>query len=349
VPITAFVARRKVLLFGLALLLVAGAAGRLVLVDRGRQSRSPGAVQSPRGANFPSLSGAPAASATIQLPRGVTDLLAADGSVWAASSAGVQRIDPATNSVVASIPLPHIGDHGRLVWAGGSMWATQESGVLTRIDPLTNRAIANIPLGGPPAAVAAGHRVLWVGVYDEPTGNVRVLTIDPTTNSITASWSLAPGMGQLSFVDGTLWVGSTSGEPRVASIDTATGRVSAVREHELPETSADGALWTAANGAARIDPGNGSTVATVDTGNVDQVAAGLGAVWVLTQTGSRSHSIYLPDPKKPATVVAIDPATNRIVGAPVPVGISPAHMTVGSGAVWVAQYDSGQVTRVDLG
>jgi DNA-binding beta-propeller fold protein YncE len=348
VPITTF-ASRRVLLSGLAVLLAAGLAGGILLLDLGSQSRSPGAVQSPRGARSPSLAGAPTASATIQLPRGVTDLLAVDGSVWAASSAGVQRIDPATNSVVASIPLPHIGDHGRLVWAGGSMWATQESGVLTRIDPLTNRAIANIPLGGPPADVAAGHRGLWVGVYDQSTGDVRVLTIDPTTNSITASWSLAPGMGQLSFVDGTLWVGSTSGEPRVASIDTATGRVSAVREHELPETSADGALWTAANGAARIDPGNGSTVATVDTGNVDQVAAGLGAVWVLTQTGSRSHSIYLPDPKKPATVVAIDPATNRIVGAPVPVGISPAHMTVGSGAVWVAQYDSGQVTRVDLG
>jgi DNA-binding beta-propeller fold protein YncE len=74
----------------------------------------------------------------------------------------------------------------------------------------------------------------------------------------------------------------------------------------------------------------------------------MGAVWALTRTGSRSDSIYLPDPKKPATVVAIDPATNRIVGAPVPVGISPAHMTVGAGAVWVAQYDSGLVTRVEL-
>jgi DNA-binding beta-propeller fold protein YncE len=279
----------------------------------------------------------------------VTDILAADGSVWAASSAGVQRIDPTTNSVVARIPLPNVGDRGHLAWAGGSMWATQASGVLTRIDPLTNRAIANIALGGPPAAIAAGRRMLWVGVFNEATSHVHVLSIDPTTNSITANWPMAPEMGQLSFVDGTLWVGATNGERRVASIDTATGQVSAVREHELPETSADGALWATSFGADRIDPKSRSTVATVDAGDVDQVAAGLGAVWVLTRTGSTSNSIYEPDPKKPATVVAIDPATNQPIGTPVPVGISPARMTVGSGAVWVAQYDSGLVTRVELG
>lgn len=345
VPIAALVARRKVLLLGLALLLLVGVAGRFVLLDRDRAGSTSSAEPPEKGASRLS---APAASATIQLPRGVTDILAADGSVWAASSTGVQRIDPATNSVVARIPLPHVGDQGHLAWADGSMWATQESGLLTRIDPLTNRAIASIVLGGAPASLAAGRKVLWVGVYDG-SGPVRLLTVDPTTNSITTTWRLAPDMSRLSFVDGTLWVGSASGEPRVASIDPASGRTIAVREHELPETSADGALWATANGAARIDPSNGTTVATVDAGNVDQVAAGMGAVWVLTRTGSRSNSIYLPDPKKPATVAAIDPATNRIVGTPVPVGISPAHMTVGSGAVWVAQYDSGLVTRVELG
>jgi DNA-binding beta-propeller fold protein YncE len=349
VPIAAFVARRKVLLFGLALLLVAGVAGRLVVLDRGRPGPAPEAAGPPAGKSAaPRLLGAPAASATIQLPRGVTDLLAADGSVWAASSEGVQRIDPTTNSVVARIHLPDVGDRGHLAWADGSMWATQESGVLTRIDPLTNRAIANIPLGGPPMDVVAGDG-LWVSVFDLSNSGVRVLTIDPTSNSISSSWQLAPAMGRLSFVDGRLWVGSTNGSPRVASIDPADGRMSAVREHELPETSADGALWATANDVARIDPRSGSILATVDAGDVDQVAAGLGAVWILTRTGSRSNSIYRPDPKKPATVVAIDPSTNRIVGVPVPVGISPAHMTVGSGAVWVAQYDSGLVTRVELG
>ncbi len=47
VPITAFVARRKVLLLGLAVLLVAGTAGRLVLLDRGRSMGTPAAQGSP--------------------------------------------------------------------------------------------------------------------------------------------------------------------------------------------------------------------------------------------------------------------------------------------------------------
>ena len=228
------------------------------------------------------------------------------------------------------------------------MWATQESGLLTRIDPLTNRAIASIALGGAPAALAAGRKVLWVGVYDGsgPRAGAHRRSHDQLDHE-----HVAAGAGhEPPVVRGRHAVGRVelSGQPRVASIDPADGRMSAVREHELPETSADGALWATANGAARIDPSNGSTVATVDAGNVDQVAAGLGAVWVLTRTGSRSRTLYQPDPRRPATVVAIDPATNRIVGAPVPVGISPAHMTVGSGAVWVAQYDTGVVTRVEL-
>src|SRR5262249_23068709 len=159
-------------------------------------------------------------------------------------SAGVQRIDPATNSIAARIPLPHIGDDGLLAWTDGSVWATQASGLLTRIDPLTNRAIATIALGGAPLTMAAGRRFLWVGVSEEPGGPVRVLTIDPSSNSITTTWRMAPDMGRLSFVDGTLWVGSISGNAHVASVDVRDGKTSEVREHELPETSAAGALWT---------------------------------------------------------------------------------------------------------
>src|SRR5262249_20646020 len=149
VPITAFFARRKVLLVGLAVLLVGGLAGRVVLLDRGQAGTAVAGADSPKTKRGSDLL-VPAANPTGQLPRGVTDSLAADGGVWVASSAGVQRIDPATNSIVARISLPQVGDSGMLAWADGSMWATQESGVLTRIDPLTNRAIATIALGGAP-------------------------------------------------------------------------------------------------------------------------------------------------------------------------------------------------------
>jgi hypothetical protein len=197
--------------------------------------------------------------------------------------------------------------------------------------------------GGP----GGRRKSLWVGIHDPSGGPERVLTVDPTTNSITTTWRLARGMDRLSFVDGTLWAGSGGGVPRVASIDPANGQLIGVQEHGLPETSAGGDLWATADGAARIDPEDGSTVATVGAGNVDQVAAGLGAVWALTRTSPRARTVSA-EGSKPATVVAIDPATNRIVGAPVPIGTSPAHMTVGAGAVWVAQYDSGLVTRVEL-
>jgi virginiamycin B lyase len=104
----------------------------------------------------------------------------------------------------------------------------------------------------------------------------------------------------------------------------------------------------AGQGVDRIDPDTNAVVAEIPLARVVQTAAGLNEVWALTATGSTSPTLYEPDQSRPATVALIDPATNSVIGTPVSVGISPAYMAVGQGAVWVAQYDSGIVTRVDL-
>ena len=150
-------------------------------------------------------------------------------------------------------------------------------------------------------------------------------------------------------MQGKLWVDISLYGGSVVSVDPATGHVSDAPESSIPQAASDNSLWVAAwTEVDRIDPATNALVAHIPLARVVQTAAGLNEVWALTETGSTSSTLYEPDQSRPATLVLIDPSTNSVVGTPINVGISPAHMAVGQGAVWVAQYDSGMVTRVDL-
>jgi serine/threonine-protein kinase len=46
------------------------------------------------------------------------------------------------------------------------------------------------------------------------------------------------------------------------------------------------------------------------------------------------------------TVTRIDATTGRVIGAPVTVGEKPLGIAAGAGAIWVANYGSDTVTRI---
>jgi DNA-binding beta-propeller fold protein YncE len=110
------------------------------------------------------------------------------GALWgtyanSAADAGVQRIDPATGRVVASIRIPN----GVLIAFGlGTLWVAQdassvasggnepdrtEPGKLYRIDPTTNRVLGRpVPQPGTaPTGLAVGEGAVWVGEQDGTT------------------------------------------------------------------------------------------------------------------------------------------------------------------------------------
>jgi DNA-binding beta-propeller fold protein YncE len=98
----------------------------------------------------------------------VIDVSAAGaGSLW---SSRVQRVDPATGTVTASIPVA--GAYQVLFWRG-SAWvlALRRSLTIIRIDPATNQVTGEpVPVGKPvpagqgtePSVMAAGPTGLWV-------------------------------------------------------------------------------------------------------------------------------------------------------------------------------------------
>jgi hypothetical protein len=106
------------------------------------------------------------------------------GSLWgtyanSAEDAGVQRIDPVTGQVAATIRIPN----GVLIAFGlGTLWVAQDAsttldgnrtkpGKLYRIDPGNNRVLGRpVPLPGiAPTALAVGEGAVWVGELDRKT------------------------------------------------------------------------------------------------------------------------------------------------------------------------------------
>ncbi len=93
----------------------------------------------------------------------------------------------------------------------------------------------------------------------------------------------------------------------------------------------------------------GKVLKTIPVPLADQVAFEEGWLWVLTSPRSSSRTIFLPSAKHPGTIRRIDPGTDKIVGTTLPVeGLQPISLAAGSGALWVADYQGGYVTRIDL-
>ena len=216
----------------------------------------------------------------------------------------------------------------------------------------THRANQDQPklsgIGGTPLGIAASDSAVWVTT--QGTSGSELVTIDPTTNQVSGQPIPLPDSAtDLAYLQGTLWVDISNNGGSVVSVDPATGQVSNVPESGIPGAAFDNSLWAPTwTGVDRIDAATNAVVAEIPLARVVQTAAGLNEVWALTATGSTSPTLYEPDQSRPATLVLLDPSTNSVAGTPVSVGISPAYMAVGDGAVWVAQYDSGIVTRVDL-
>ena len=99
------------------------------------------------------------------------------GSLWVIPTrGGIQRVDPTTGRVTATVPLPNAV---RVTFWAGSAWASIEPpGTLARIDPASNRIVGQaVPTGTTPVYIASSPNGLWVANID--TGNLLHLARAP--------------------------------------------------------------------------------------------------------------------------------------------------------------------------
>ena len=285
-----------------------------------------------------------AATNTIVL-KGFPDWLELGfGSLWVSNPGinAVQRIDTATNKVVAEVKINQ--PVAAMTSGFGSVWvASRKDKSIARIDAKSNTVTASIPVtvADSEGSLAAGEGGIWV-----LTDRKGILTrIDPLTTKVVAQISVKPNSFAAMVGFGSVWITNTgaarSKEPgSVQRIDPKTNTVVAtIPGRAQPRFLAvgEGGVWVLNQSdgtVSRIDPDTNKVVATIDVGVPGfggDIAAGEGFVWV------RANRYLLS---------AIDPKTNQVVKRFGPPAGSGA-VRAGGGKVWVSAHDVNKLWGID--
>jgi len=315
---------------------------------------SPTAGPSPTPSSGPTPSPSPTLAPIIVTPDATIPVtgpvgMATDGqSVWLFTASGqLMRIDPATNTIGASVRLnPATAAYQGLAVNGAGLWITDwDADLVERFDPTTLELIAQVAVGPNPKGVLATDSGIWVA----NTRGGSVARIDPATNTVVASVSVGrtglSGPNWLAEGLGSIWVGVPNG-PSVVRIDEETNAVEA-RIGALGMTPCGGlavgtaAVWITSCDTGtllgRIDPTTNSGGTSVDLGGRTYTLALVAdAPWTWPERG------YL---------VRINPATNAIDRAITPgsrYGSLGGDVVVAAGSMWLVDAVNNQVIRLPL-
>ncbi|HET8752612.1 MAG TPA: BTAD domain-containing putative transcriptional regulator [Gaiellaceae bacterium] len=252
------------------------------------------------------------------------------------------RIDPATRTVVADVPLGI--EPGPMALARGALWIVNRgSGTIQRYDLRGRKLSQSVGAGGSPYSIAA-----------DADGNVWVSERKPMVTWILHSASGAgasavpaetksvevplPAAGAEAFGDGYLWVipgplALPAGDQGVSRIDVRSRALASTIPLDGQTTSIAygyGSAWigtydsrhlTAWLSEVRAGSGRAEPVKleTGDGWGPLAIATGAGDVWVLTSS---------------FTLIRIDPETLQIVKRIPMVAEQPVLLAVGAGSVW---------------
>jgi YVTN family beta-propeller protein len=242
----------------------------------------------------------------------------------------VDRIDPATDTIVARIPVgtSPVG----AIYAFGSVWVANSHGAsLSRIDPGTNTVIATVPAGYPgameagPWQLAATSDAVWVDngrpfFISAPKAKVFIQRVDPQTNTVTASLPAPKAIGcdTMTTVGSSLWLNDDycGSGLSITRVDAEKNRIAqTVQIVDDPSgcigglDNSDGTLWAAVNrkldpnlgfcgyaALERLDPSTGQVLATYGLGrhSLYNLSNGGGDLW--TADGVRPHVLRIAMP-----------------------------------------------------
>lgn len=229
---------------------------------------------------------------------GKGNVAAAGGAVWATDDKGtLSRIDPATNRVVARIPLATRSPQLCCADGFGALWiADAAADTVIRVGVRQNKVAARIPVGRLPVGTAVGFGSVWVA----NNGAGSVMRIDPERNEVEATIRVGRrgtgthyGNGPLALAVGgeSIWA-TVPNSGTVVRIDPRSNRVSGTLRAEGRCTLAarGSSVWAAAacgqTRISRIDAKAGRVAATRDVGDVPGPPAVLGRyVWTVTFSG----------------------------------------------------------------
>ena len=275
-------------------------------------------------------------------------LRGSDG-ITAIGPTSVGVVDPATNKLVADIP---IGFTSSLIAAGaGAIWVVDpEGGTLTKIDPTTmipEPSLAIPGSGGIPVGIAVGEGSVWVAVNQGRA--LVVLELGPELGNLRSTIRLHTAGATSLTVEGDK-VPLAIGEGAVWALERARGEVTRIDpETEVEEPLTDGeegmslavgagSVWLGGRtGVTRLDPVNGAELATAPVPNVSDsqttsIAVGPTAVWFAGSSQPRISRITREGTLFNSYPLAAEPTAIAVAG---------------DGDVWIASGAGESVMRFD--
>lgn len=244
---------------------------------------------------------------------------------------GVDRIDPGTDKVVASVEVE--GDLCQGIGVGfGAAWVCQGADV-ARVDLDAMKVVATVKVGkaAEQGHLATGFDRVWVLVGDGST----LVSINPATNAVEAPIVLGARGTDLAVGQNGVWVVSGL-DDAVLRVDPAARKVvSRTGGIDEPRTVAvSDAVWVGAfTSTARLDPATGRVIATVPvgTGREGGISATEDQVWVRSKDQFLRH---------------VDPATNKVTEGLSADVTSSGDVLVAFGSVWTSAYDDATLFRL---
>ncbi|MDX6407209.1 MAG: hypothetical protein QOE13_280 [Gaiellaceae bacterium] len=266
-----------------------------------------------------------------------------NGSAIVATKNSLAVVDPEKNEVVGVVP---IGSTPRGVTVGaGHVWtANAGDGTVTEIDPGDLHVVQTIGLGSAATDLVEAAGQIWVATGSDDT----VIRIDARSGGVLGTIHVPPDFQSSAYTiatgSGAVWLGS-GGD--IYKIDP-TEHTTAGRFHYAGGINSlafgGGSVWAASSAetvvrmsAATLRSTGEASLGVIPTA----IAIGAGSIWVAAPAPSGVH----------ASVWRLDPVTARVTQTTTlgrVVGFPPTlEIAFGEGAVWVASYDVGTITRLD--
>jgi YVTN family beta-propeller protein len=283
--------------------------------------------------------------ATIAVPAGPGWLGVGFGSVWLSKSEShlLLRIDPATNAVVAKIPVgpdPELGIGVGL----GSVWiADTTERTLRQIDPATNQVVRTFEVNlskEPEGSIGVGAGSVWLLTNDKGTDSGTLSRLDPASGKVIAEIAVKPKSYAALVVGDSVWV-SNSADASVQRVDAERNQVVAeVPVHSAPRFLAgdESGIWVLSQGdgaLTRIDPTTNRVAATIPVG----FAGPGGDLWI-------DEGIVWASAEG-APISMIDPTSNRLIKQ-FAGGKRMDTLRAAFGAVWVVEEATGKLWKVSI-
>jgi virginiamycin B lyase len=278
--------------------------------------------------------------AKIHLGKTADWVAFSDGAVWVGTTGpdGVAQIDPRTNTVSAAVALPGSPCAGLAIGFGG-LWVPlcAKPNALARVD-LHTHAVTLVPGVGPAdreGGIATSPDSIWL-VID---GRATLARIDPGTGRIRQKIAVPPGSLNALYSDGLIWVSrSTGAELSVVSANSGA-LMGTVPTGPKPRflTAGAGSLWTLNQGdgtLTRIDVQSRRAAGTTPLqtpGHGGDIKFGHGIVW--------TTMVKVP-------LAATDGKTGKVLCQWT--GPGGDSLGVSRDAIWLTDYDAGDVYRFDL-